>query len=93
MAEAINKGGHRFAGLNKPIMTPKHPKYAAAVVASVGGKQKLIRFGLQGADRFPKRDGESKADAEKRSNWKKRHSQNIKRGPISGAYWANKFLW
>ena len=84
MAKAIDKGGHRFEGLNKPIMTPRHPKYAAAVVASVDGKQKLIRFGLH---------GESKADAEKRSNWKKRHSQNIKRGPISGAYWANKFLW
>ena len=90
---SIEKGGHRFEGLNKPIMTPNHSKYAAAVVTKVDGKEKLLRFGLQGAKRFPKREGESKADAAKRSNWKKRHAQNIRRGPTSGAYWANRFLW
>ena len=89
----IEKGGHRFDGLNKPIMTPNHPKYAAAVVIKENGSERLIRFGLQGAKRFPKRDGESKAAAEARSNWKKRHAQNIRRGPTSGAYWANRFLW
>jgi len=89
----IQRGGHTFSGYDKPIMTQKHPKYAAAVVTKVDGKDKLLRFGLQGADRFPKRKGESKADAEKRKNWKARHAQNIKRGPSSKAYWANKFLW
>lgn len=90
---SIQKGGHTFKGLNKPILTPNHPKYAAAVVAKVDGKEKLLRFGLQGADRFPKRQGESRADADKRRNWKARHAANIKRGPSSRAYWANKFLW
>ena len=90
---SIQKGGHTFKGLNKPILTPNHPKYAAAVVTKVDGKEKLLRFGLQGADRFPKRKGESRADADKRRNWKARHAANIKRGPSSKAYWANKFLW
>ena len=89
----IERGGHTFAGYDKPKRTPNHPKYAAAVVTKVDGKAKLLRFGLQGADRFPKREGESKADAKKRENWKARHAQNIKRGPSSKAYWANKFLW
>ena len=90
---AIQKGGHTFKGLNKPIMTPDHSKYAAAVVTKVDGKEKLIRFGLQGAKRFPKREGESKKAAETRKNWKARHAQNIKRGPSGKAYWADKFLW
>ena len=89
----IEKGGHKFEGLNKPIKTPRHPKYAAAVVTKVDGKEKLLRFGLQGAKRFPKREGESTAAAEARSNWKKRRAHNIRRGPSSKAYWANKFLW
>lgn len=88
-----NSQAGRFDGYNKPKMTPQHPKHAAAVVIKENGRDRLIRFGLQGADRFPKRKGESKIDAEKRSNWKKRHAANIKRGQTSAAYWANKFLW
>ena len=85
--------GGRFKGYGKPKKTPNHPKYAAAVVIKENGRDRLIRFGLQGAKRFPKRDGESKAAAEARKNWKARHAQNIKRGPSGKAYWANKFLW
>ena len=93
MAAINHPEGGRFQGYGKPKMTPDHPKYAAAVVIKENGRDRLIRFGLQGADRFPKRKGESKADAAKRSNWKKRHAQNIRRGPTSAAYWANRFLW
>ena len=85
--------GGRFEGYGKPKKTPNHPKYAAAVVIKENGRDRLIRFGLQGAKRFPKRDGESKAAAEARKNSKARHAQNIKRGPSGKAYWANKFLW
>ena len=65
MAAINHPQGGRFKGLNKPKMTPDHPKYAAAVVTKVDGKEKLLRFGLQGAKRFPKREGESKAAAER----------------------------
>ena len=66
MAAINHPEGGRFEGYGKPKMTPRHPKYAAAVVIKENGRDRLIRFGLQGADRFPKRKGESKADAAKR---------------------------
>ncbi len=56
----IKKGGHVFKGLNQPIKTPNHKSgKAGAVVVKVGGKEKLIRFGLQSADNKPPRKGES----------------------------------
>ena len=36
------------SGYNKPKRTPKHPKKSHVVVAKVGDKTKLIRFGQQG---------------------------------------------
>jgi len=45
---SINYKGERFAGVNKPKRTPKHPKSSHAVLASENGKKKLIRFGQQG---------------------------------------------
>ena len=36
------------SGLNKPKRTPNHPKKSHVVVAKVGSKTKLIRFGQQG---------------------------------------------
>ena len=38
---SIQKGGHTFQGLNKPILTPNHPKYAAAVVTKVDGREAI----------------------------------------------------
>jgi|TARA_R100000030_G_scaffold91146_1_gene76085 hypothetical protein len=89
----IVKGGHTFEGLGKPILTPSHPRSAAAVVVKVDGREKLIRFGLKGAKRKPPRDGESAADKAKRASFRARHAKNIAKGPSSAAYWANKFLW
>ena len=89
----IEKGGHTFEGLGKPILTPSHPRSAAAVVVKVDGKEKLIRFGLKGAKRKPPRQGESAADKAKRASFRARHAKNIAKGPSSAAYWANKFLW
>jgi|TARA_R100000458_G_scaffold24227_1_gene21809 hypothetical protein len=89
----IEKGGHTFEGLGKPILTPSHPRSAAAVVVKVDGREKLIRFGLKGAKRKPPRDGESAADKAKRASFRARHAKNIAKGPSSAAYWANKFLW
>ena len=89
----IKKGGHTFEGLGKPILTPSHPRSAAAVVVKVDGKEKLIRFGLKGAKRKPPRQGESAADKAKRASFRARHAKNIAKGPSSAAYWANKFLW
>ena len=90
----IKKGGHVFEGLNKPIKTPRHKSgKAGAVVVKVSGKEKLIRFGLQGADNKPPRKGESEADKAKRKSFKARHAKNIAKGKTSAAYWADKTKW
>ena len=69
---AIKKGGHTFEGVNKPIRTPGHSSGKShAVVINDGGKQRLIRFGAQGADTKPPRKGESEADKAKRKTRQK----------------------
>ena len=37
-----------LSGVNKPKRTPKHPTKSHVVMASEGGRYKLIRFGQQG---------------------------------------------
>lgn len=82
-----------LSGLNKPKRTPSHPTKSHVVMASEGGKQKLIRFGQQSVSGSPKREGESEADKNRRKSFKARHADNISRGKMSAAYWANKEKW
>ena len=50
---------------NKPKRTPNHPKKSHVVLAKEGGKEKLIRFGEQGASTAGKpKEGESGEDEE-----------------------------
>lgn len=81
------------SGYNKPKRTPKHPTKSHVVVAKEGDKIKTIRFGQQGVQGSPKREGESKADAARRKSFKARHAANIKKGKMSAAYWAAKEKW
>lgn len=78
---------------NKPKRTPLHPKKSHVVVAKEGDKIKTIRFGQQGVSGSPKREGESKADKARRESFKARHAENIARGKMSAAYWADKVKW
>ena len=88
----LKKAG--VSGYNKPRRTPSHKTKSHVVVAKSGGKVKTIRFGQQGAKTAGKpKSGESQAMKSKRSSFKARHSANIKRGPMSAAYWANKVKW
>ena len=79
---------------NKPKRTPDHPKKSHVVKACDGGKEKIIRFGEQGAETAgaPKK-GESERMKKKRKSFKARHGKNIKKGKMSAAYWANKVKW
>lgn len=80
--------------VNKPKRTPKHKTKSHMVLAKSGDRVKLIRFGQQGASTAPRgRKNESKADKQKRASFRKRHAKNIKKGPMSAAYWANKVKW
>ena len=78
----------------KPKRTPKHPKKSHIVKACANGKEKIIRFGQQGAKTAGKpKAGESSRMKKKRASFKARHSKNIKKGKMSAAYWANKVKW
>ena len=58
------------------------------------GKDRIIRFGQQGAKTAGKpKKGESQAMKDKRARFKSRHGKNIAKGKTSAAYWANKVKW
>ena len=73
------------SGYNKPKMTPSHPTKKAVVVAKSGDQVKTIRFGQKGYGH--------NYSPEARASFKSRHASNIARGPMSAAYWADKYLW
>lgn len=80
--------------LNQPKRTPGHPTKSHIVKTKVDGKEKIIRFGQQGASTAGKpKEGESDRMTAKRASFKARHSANIAKGPSSAAYWANKVKW
>lgn len=89
----IKRGSESFSGYNKPKRTPNHPTKSHAVLAKVGSKVSLIRFGQQGVSGSPKKDGESDSYRKRREAFKARHASNIAKGPMSAAYWANKVKW
>ena len=94
---AVAKGGKidkKKMACNKPRRTPNHPKKSHVVKACEGGKEKIIRFGEQGAKTAGKpKAGESKRMKAKRKSFKARHGRNIRKGKMSAAYWANKVKW
>tara|TARA_Y100001937_G_C6894414_1_gene230521 strand:+ start:236 stop:511 length:276 start_codon:yes stop_codon:yes gene_type:complete len=82
---AITYRGVRFSGYNKPKRTPSHKTKSHVVLAKVGSKIKLIRFGQQGA--------KTNQTAKQRRAFKARHRKNIAKGRMSAAYWANRVKW
>lgn len=81
-----------LSGVNKPKRTPSHPTKSHVVMASEGGKYKLIRFGQQGVSGAGK-NPKSKKDKARKKSFKARHAKNISKGKMSAAYWANKVKW
>ena len=80
--------------IDKPRRTPDHPTKSHVVKTRVDGKEKIIRFGEQGASTAGKpKEGESDAMKQKRASFKARHAKNIAKGKSSPAYWANKTKW
>ena len=89
----ITYRGEQFDGYNQPKRTPSHPKKSHAVLAKEGDTIKLIRFGQQGVSGSPPRQGESQAAKTRRAAFKARHADNIAKGKMSAAYWANRSKW
>jgi hypothetical protein len=81
------------SGYNKPKKTPNHPTKSHVVVAKVGDEIKTIRFGQQGVKGSPKKKGESESAKNRRESFQARHAENIAKGKMSAAYWANKVKW
>jgi len=71
--------------INQPKRTPSHKTKSHIVKTKVDGKEKIIRFGEQGA--------KTNQSAEQRASFKARHARNIAKGSSSAAYWANKVKW
>ncbi len=85
---------HNLRGVNKPKRTPGHKTKSHMVLAEVGHKLKLIRFGQQGVKTAGKpKAGESAKQKARRKSFKARHGKNIAKGKMSAAYWANKEKW
>ena len=74
------------SGFNKPKRTPSHKTKSHVVVAKVGDKIKTIRFGQQGVSGDRKMTNRAKS-------FKARHGNNIAKGKMSAAFWANKVKW
>lgn len=74
-----------LSGVNKPKKTPSHPTKKGVVMASEGGKYKLIRFGDQ-------KMGHNYS-TQARKSFKSRHAKNIAKGKMSAAFWADKAFW
>lgn len=81
------------SGYNKPKKTPSHPTKSHVVVAKSGNKIKTIRFGQQGVSGSPKKSNESEAYRKRRESFKARHADNIAKGKMSAAFWANAVKW
>jgi soluble lytic murein transglycosylase-like protein len=80
--------------LDKPRRTPGHPTKSHVVKTKVDGREKIIRFGEQGAETAGKpKAGESDRMKQKRASFKARHGESIAKGKSSAAWWANKVKW
>ncbi len=91
MAKKVSK---KDMACNKPKRTPSHPKKSHIVKACESGREKLIRFGEQGASTAGKpKSGESAKMKAKRKSFKARHRKNIAKGKMSAAYWSNLVKW
>ena len=81
------------SGYNKPKRTPNHPKKSHVVVAKVGSKTKLIRFGQQGVKGAGK-NPRTKMDKIRRKSYYARHNaQNPNPSIFSALYWSHKVKW
>jgi len=80
------------SGYNKPKRTPGHATKSHVVVAKSGDQIKTIRFGQQGVSGAGK-NPKSASEKARQKSFKARHANNISKGKMSAAYWADKVKW
>ena len=81
------------SGYNKPKRTPGHKTKSHVVVAKVGDKIKLIRFGQQGVTGAGKNPTTAKDKARKKSYYARHNAQDAKPDKLSARYWSHKVKW
>ena len=89
----VMKAGELFAGYNKPKRTPKHPTKSHAVLAKVGDREKLIRFGQQGVKGAGANPTTEKDKARKRSYYARHNAQDPNPDKLSARYWSHAVKW
>jgi hypothetical protein len=78
---------------NQPKRTPNHPTKSHAVVAKVGDKTKLVRFGQQGVQGAGK-DPKTAADKARRKSYYARHdAQDPNPNRLSARFWSHQVKW
>lgn len=87
----LTKNG--LSGYNKPRKTPSHPKKSHVVLAKVGDKTKLIRFGQQGVVGAGKNPKTAKDKARKKSYYARHNAQGAPTTKLSAKYWSHKVKW
>jgi hypothetical protein len=83
-------------GYNKPKRTPEHKTKSHLVVAKKGDQSKVVRFGAQGVQGSPKKEGETEEYKNRREAFVARHKAQNPIGlkdKFSALYWANKVKW
>jgi hypothetical protein len=93
MQEAIDKSSMKCNSPKAQAHGSGEQGKSHVVKACEGGEEKIIRFGQVGVKGSPKKEGESEADANRRNGFKERHAENIAKGKMFPAYWANEVKW
>ena len=84
---------HNLQGVNKPKRTPGHKTKSHMVLAEVGHKLKLIRFGQQGVTGAGKNPKSKKDKARKKSYYARHNAQDASPDIFSARYWSHKVKW
>ncbi len=91
---SVEYRGERFSGYNLLQVILNTPKKSHVVLIKDNGKDRMIRFGQQGASTAGKpKAGEGQAMKKKRASFKARHSKNIAKGKMSAGFWSNITKW
>lgn len=91
LANQLKRAG--VTKVNSPKRTPSHPTKSHVVVASEGGKTKVIRFGQQGVEGAGKNPTTEKDKARKRSYYARHDAQGKPTTKLSAKYWSHKVKW
>ena len=81
---------HNLQGVNKPKRTPGHKTKSHMVLAEVGHKLKLIRFGQQGVTGAGKNPKSKKDKARRKSYYARHNAQDPNPSKLSASYSSHK---